>query len=175
MVRRIVAAFVLLPLACDPAPPPVVDSAASAPVASESPAAEPTADEEDEPDFHMTCECRTGPVPAAPGKSPVTSRKVEVRPDGTLVRTTTYLESPPAEEASKVDDATHDRLRDLAREVFVKKAASGEAEKPVPDGTMCVIRISKGAPELTIQTPHPSTRPNVGPLVDELVRLLPPL
>jgi hypothetical protein len=163
-----------LALGCDPPPTTAVDSAASAPSSENAPAAQ-SADEEHEPDFDISCECRTGPVPAPPGKSPITSRAVRVRPDGTLVRTTTYLEPPPAEVTSKIDEDTHDRLRQLASKVFIKKASAGEAEQPVPDGTVCVIRISKGAPELTIQTPHPSARPNVGPLVDELVRLLPPL
>ena len=103
------------------------------------------------------------------------SRRVIVEPSGAVKKSTIYLQGPPLDETRTLDAAALAQLNELGRKVFIKKAEAGAAEQPVPHGMVCVIRISEGAPMLTIQSPHPSSRPNVTPLVDALVKLLPPM
>lgn len=163
---------------CEPAP--VSQSPVGSVEGAALPASSATTDEEptektSTANLRIECECRTGPIPAPPGKFPVTTRRVIVEPNGTVKKTTVFLQGPPLEDVSTLDPAAVAELNAMARKVFIKKSEAGAPEQPVPDGTVCVIRISEGAPMLTIQTPHPSSRPLVAPLVDALVKLLPPM
>lgn len=84
-----------------------------------------------------------------------------------------YLNPPTDEKTTKLGASEVVRLNDLARELYVKKDSLPAAEAPVPDGTVCTIRIARGAPQLTLVVPHPSSNPELAPLVDALVKLLP--
>ena len=121
--------------------------------------------------MRIEAECRTGPIPAPPGKQPITSRSVAIEPDGTLKKTTRYLKPPTDETTSRLAEPDLERIRGLAQKVLDK--ADHAHEQPVPDGTVCTLDLWQPDKKLRLVSPHPSSSPELGPLVSELVALLP--
>ena len=121
--------------------------------------------------MRIEIECRTGPIPAPPGKQPITSRSVAIESDGTLTKTTRYLKPPSDENKTRLADADLERIRGLAEKVLEK--GDFPKEQPVPDGTVCTLDLWRPSKKLRLVTPHPSSTPELGPLVSELHALLP--
>lgn len=170
--------FVVLVVACarsQPAgEPPPLSTTTGVTSASHTREALPSAQSTALVGLRIACECRTGPVPAPPGTSPVTSRSVVIAPDGSIEKTTHHLAGSPEVERARLDAAAHRELDTFARKLYRKRGDAPPEEQPVPDGMVCTLRLSEGAPMLTLVTPHPSKQSELGPLLAKLVALLPP-
>jgi hypothetical protein len=122
-------------------------------------------------------QCVSAPMPAAPGKSPVTARDVTyedfgltqpARPVQTLVH---HSSGDVVAGAVSLEQPTRERLYRAAMAALNQPPT--EPERSVPDGETCKLEVFRSVMQLDTKVCLPTSDDRLRPLVNELAQLLP--
>ncbi|RLB53394.1 MAG: hypothetical protein DRJ42_12075 [Deltaproteobacteria bacterium] len=114
--------------------------------------------------------CLSGPIPAPPGDRPVRSRSVEIY-GPQLRRIVEYTSGATFVRSSQLSETDHRHLADLSMVALERGAMPPEAR--TPDGMWCVLEVTAGGDEVTLELALPAASSSPNPLRDSLVALLP--